>query len=741
MNVPDRHEAQASLDDLDATREQLRSTALRTLGVSHTPEHTPPLRRTLRRYQLGIYPLAALGVLAIVHQFAGYAFGVLAPEIGRTLGVGKGGIAGLIALNTLAIALAPLPMAALAQRNAGRALLCVAAGLVCGVFAVATGYVTVVAGLAVCVAADGLTTGSVAALHRPLLLDSYPAEARVRVLSGYEGFTAFGRVAAPLLVAFLSTWLGLTWRGVFAVLGAVAIGATAITVRLRDPGLGRWDTERVRTTIRSRSDDATRGTPVTDADVALGFFETLRRVMLIPTVHRVLGALAMIGVLLVPYQTFLFFFLEERWDLDAGGRGLFFAFTSLVSVVALGAFGRRGEARFREDPGAVARLAGVVLAIAVVCIGAAGLSPWFAGMVVCFSLSSALLAILAPAVMAVLFAVVPAEMRPHTGALAGIFIGGVGGLFGALFLSGIDTRFGVAGVMVSLVLPGVVGALLLARTARLVPDDLHRMVDEIVEQEEISHVVHAGGHLPIVACRGVDFSYGSLQVLFGVDFTVAEGEMVALLGVNGAGKSTLLKVLSGVGLPSRGSVRFRGTDITYLDAERRLPLGITQISGGQAIFPRLSVIDNLRGFAFSLGRDRRSVERAIDRSLDTFSQLAERRDQRAGTLSGGEQQMLALAKALILQPTVLLIDELTLGLAPVVAVQLVDMVRAINAAGTAVVLVEQSIDVAADLADHAYFMERGVIRFDGAATELLTRDDLLRPVFLDGLTAAKDEEP
>jgi ABC-type branched-subunit amino acid transport system ATPase component len=241
--------------------------------------------------------------------------------------------------------------------------------------------------------------------------------------------------------------------------------------------------------------------------------------------------------------------------------------------------------------------------------------------------------------------------------------------------------------------------------------------------------------LPMLACRGVDFSYGQLQVLFDVDFVVDEGEMVALLGVNGAGKSTLLRVVSGVGLPSRGTVRFEGTDITYLDAERRVPLGITQVPGGRAVFPSMSVVENLRGFGYTLGRDRSRVEAAIDTSFAAFPRLAERRHQTARTLSGGEQQMLALAKALVLRPRLLLIDELSLGLAPVVVGQLLDMVRRINAEGTAVVLVEQSVNIALNLVDHAYFMEKGEVRFDGRAQDLLHRDDLLRAVFLDGVGA------
>jgi branched-chain amino acid transport system ATP-binding protein len=146
----------------------------------------------------------------------------------------------------------------------------------------------------------------------------------------------------------------------------------------------------------------------------------------------------------------------------------------------------------------------------------------------------------------------------------------------------------------------------------------------------------------------------------------------------------------------------------------------------------MSVVENMRVFGYSHGRDRRAVDRGIERSLAAFPRLAERRNQAAGTLSGGEQQMLALSKALILEPRLLCIDELSLGLAPKVVGELLVMVRAINATGCAVVLVEQSVNVALSLVHRAYFMEKGQVRFEGAAADLVDRDDLLRSVFLEG---------
>ncbi len=719
------------IEAIESTRELLRKTARERIGVTGTDERTPPLLDVLRRHQLSIYPLAGLGLLSIVDTFQSYAFRILAPEISASLGVSKGAIAGVIAIKGFAEALGPLPVAALAAQRARRALIIVATGIAWSLVAITTGFVTAVAGLMLVLILDGLTTASVSALHTPVLLDAYPPEGRVRALSYYVATGAFGNVLAPLLVALFTAVLALTWRGTFVALGVISLAAALTTIGLRDPGFGRWDTERIRATVREKETGKQQleAAGLEEADVQLRFFEIVRRLTLIPTVRRLLFVQSVFGVFVVPYQTFVAFFLDERWNLGPGARGVFAAVVAGASIAALALYGKRGEAMYRSDPARVVNLAAWQIAIAVVLICIAGLVPVFGLVVVCFALSSALLAVLAPALGIAVLSVIPSGMRPHAAALLGIATA-VGGVAGAILLGGIDSQYGIVGTMVALMIPGVVGSLILRSAAPLVPVDLDRMIDETIEDEEIRQLNASGSRLPMLSCRGIDFSYGQIQVLFGVDFTVEDGELVALLGTNGAGKSTLLKVVSGIGLPSAGSVRYRGADITYLDAERRLRLGITQIPGGRAVFGPMDVIENLRVFGYSMGRKRSAVDAAIEQSLAVFPRLAERRNQKASTLSGGEQQMLGLAKALMLKPKLLLVDELSLGLAPVIVAQLLDMVREINDQGTAVVLVEQSVNIALNLVEHAYFMEKGEIRFDGRARDLLKRDDLLRAVFL-----------
>jgi branched-chain amino acid transport system ATP-binding protein len=236
----------------------------------------------------------------------------------------------------------------------------------------------------------------------------------------------------------------------------------------------------------------------------------------------------------------------------------------------------------------------------------------------------------------------------------------------------------------------------------------------------------------LLSCEGVDMAYGPVQILFGVDFDVRQNEIVALLGTNGAGKSTLLKGICGLVKPKRGTVTFAGEDVTSLAADVTTRKGISLMPGGKGVFPTLSVAENLRLFAWLIRRDGEEIERTRTEVFDLFPILKERRDQMAGDLSGGEQQMLALGGAMMTQPQLLMIDELSLGLAPTIVGQLLDVVREIHRRGTTIVIVEQSINVALQLAERAVFMEKGEVRFEGATKELLERPDILRSVFIAG---------
>jgi ABC-type branched-subunit amino acid transport system ATPase component len=243
---------------------------------------------------------------------------------------------------------------------------------------------------------------------------------------------------------------------------------------------------------------------------------------------------------------------------------------------------------------------------------------------------------------------------------------------------------------------------------------------------------------PLLRCRGIDMAYGPVQILFGVDFDVTPGEIVALLGTNGAGKSTLLKGICGLVRPTAGTVEFKGEDITKLSADVTTHRGVSLMPGGKGVFPTLSVAENLRLASWLIRKDQARVEAAKAEVETLFPILKSRTGQMAGNLSGGEQQMLALGGALMTQPELLMIDELSLGLAPTIVGQLLEVVREIHARGTTIVIVEQSVNVALNLAQRAVFMEKGEVRFTGPTSELLDRPDILRSVFIAGANVDDD---
>jgi ABC-type branched-subunit amino acid transport system ATPase component len=242
----------------------------------------------------------------------------------------------------------------------------------------------------------------------------------------------------------------------------------------------------------------------------------------------------------------------------------------------------------------------------------------------------------------------------------------------------------------------------------------------------------------VLVCRGVDVGYDGVQVLFGVDLHVRRGEVLALLGTNGAGKSTLLRAVSGLSPTSGGSVVLAGKDITGSSPAERVAGGIVQVPGGKAVFPTITVADHFRAARWMVKGDaaKARADAAQEQVLAWFPRLLERWDGLAGNLSGGEAQQLAVGMAFIAEPELLIIDELSLGLAPVIVEQLLAIVRLVNERGTAIILVEQSVNVALTVADRAYFLEKGEVRYSGPTAELLERGDIMRSVFLEGAATA-----
>jgi branched-chain amino acid transport system ATP-binding protein len=224
--------------------------------------------------------------------------------------------------------------------------------------------------------------------------------------------------------------------------------------------------------------------------------------------------------------------------------------------------------------------------------------------------------------------------------------------------------------------------------------------------------------------RNIQTCYGNIQALKNVSLTINEGEIVTLIGANGAGKSTTLMSICGVIPPRQGEILFRGEPIHRLNAEKIVSLGICQVPEGRHIFPQMSVLENLEMGAF-LRKDKGGIKSDIEHAFERFPILGKRRHQAGGTLSGGEQQMLAISRALLSRPSLLLLDEPSLGLAPLIIKQIFEIIRKINAeSNTTVFLVEQNANQALKIAHRGYVMENGVITLEDRAENLLSNEDV-----------------
>ncbi len=226
----------------------------------------------------------------------------------------------------------------------------------------------------------------------------------------------------------------------------------------------------------------------------------------------------------------------------------------------------------------------------------------------------------------------------------------------------------------------------------------------------------------LLTITGLRAGYGAVEVLRGVDLHLAPGELVALLGSNGAGKTTLNSVVSGLVPTWAGRVVFDGQDLTGAHYRQVVQAGLIQVPEGRKVFPNLSVLENLELGAFTRARARRATNLA--RVFDTFPRLRERQTQLAGTMSGGEQQMLAIGRGLMAEPQLLILDEPSLGLSPLLVEEMFTLIAQLRASGLAILLVEQNVGQSLEIADRAYVMENGSIRFSGTSAELLASDTL-----------------
>lgn len=231
--------------------------------------------------------------------------------------------------------------------------------------------------------------------------------------------------------------------------------------------------------------------------------------------------------------------------------------------------------------------------------------------------------------------------------------------------------------------------------------------------------------MAMLEVKDLEVYYGMIQAIKGISFEVNQGEVIALIGANGAGKTTTLHTITGLLSPKKGSVLFEGQDITKVPAHKIVSMGMAHVPEGRRVFSQLSVYENLKLGAYTR-KDKSNIDKELQSIYERFPRLAERKNQLAGTLSGGEQQMLAMGRALMSKPSIVLMDEPSMGLSPILVNEIFDIIESISKSGTTVLLVEQNAKKALSIADRAYVLETGKVVLEGDAKDLLENDSIKR---------------
>jgi branched-chain amino acid transport system ATP-binding protein len=667
------------------------------------------------------FPLLVLFGLNAVDEFDRAAFGILLPEIRDHFGLDLSTMLGLVGLVGVAALALQVPIAQLADRSR-RVPLAVGGAILWAVFSGLTGMAT---GLVVlCIARSGSSIGKavIDPTHNSLLSDYYPIEARTKVFSVHRAANAVGSFVGPLAAGFLAFYF--SWRTPFIVFTIPTIILAVIALRLREPIRGRW--ERLSVGVSSEVADTEETSP--------SFAESWRTVHKVESLKRIWWSLPFLATGLIGFVSLASLLYEREFGLDERARGIAAAIAEPFQLVGLIVGARWISKRYAGNVAGLTRVGANVSIIAAVLAGAFALSPNIVVAVAINCVISASLAVLAPAIFSGLSLAIPPRARATGFSVASLWV--IPGLFVLPLIGWISDQVSIRVGMLVMIPLFIIGGLIQRTIGSVIMDDIAQVWQSAAARSEVLFD-RRQGRAKLLLVRGVHAGYDGRPVLKGIDLELDEGEIVALLGTNGAGKSTLLKSISGVVEADRGAIIFDGRDITHVPPHEIAAAGIVQMPGGAGVFGSLTVRENLELAGWTNRRDSDSVEKARAEVLEMFPILSERFDEAAVNLSGGQQQMLALAMSFVMRPKVLLIDELSLGLAPVIVGQMLPVVQRLAASGVTVVLVEQSVNVALTVAQRAYFLERGEIRFSGPTAELLNRPDILRSVFLSGASAGE----
>ncbi|MDQ3147778.1 MAG: MFS transporter [Actinomycetota bacterium] len=666
------------------------------------------------------YALLVLFGLNVVDELDRTAFGILLPEIRREFDLDLQAVLTLIAIVYIAAFALQVPIATLADRHR-RVPIAVAGAMAWGVFSFTTGLAVGVIMLTIVRCGSSVGRAVVDPTHNSLLADYYEPSMRPRVYSFHRAANAVGQFLGPIAGGLLAFSFG--WRVPFLVFAVPTLVLVILALRLKEP---------VRGAHERRAMGASEEAIATEED-APSFAEGWRMVWKIESLRRIWYAVPFLAAALVGYVALAGLLYEEAFGLDERARGFVAASVEPMQLLGLVLGARIATRLFLQDPGRVLRLVAISAVASSVLAFCFAITPilWL-GIVINMALTASL-AVLLPGLLAATSLAIPARARSIGFSVFSLWV--IPGLLLLPLIGSIADAWGIRFGLALMAPVFLVGGLIISTAGSLLSRDITQVWTTAAARSEVAYE-RRQGRAKLLLVRGLDVAYDDVQVLFGIDFEVDEGEIVALLGTNGAGKSTLLKAICGVVEADRGAVIFDGREITHAPANEVAARGITQVPGGAGVFPSLSVAENLRVAGWLERRDQVVVAEGVARVLELFPVLGRRLDEPAANLSGGQQQMLALGMAFLARPRLLMIDELSLGLAPVVVEQLLGVVRELAEAGTTIILVEQSVNVALTVASTAYFMEKGEIRFHGPTAELLDRPDVLRSVFLEGAAAA-----
>jgi ABC-type branched-subunit amino acid transport system ATPase component/MFS family permease len=670
-----------------------------------------------------LFPLGVLFGLNMVDELDRTAFGVLLPEIRDHFGLDTEGILWVVALSLVGAIILALPIGFYADRLR-RVPIAIGGASVWGAFSVLTGLATSLWMLGIARAGSGFGRAVNDPVHNSLIADYYDIPVRPRVYSVHRYANALGQFLGPFSAGLIAYAVG--WRWPFIIFSVLTAFFVILAFRLHEPMRGRFERRAM-----GVSDEVAN-----TEEEPPSWAESFRIVWQVRSLRRIYYALPFLAVAVVGLLTLGGLYYEEVFNLDERARGFVVAgIQGGAQLVGL-LLGIRIVTRLlARGPGFVLRFLANVACVVALGLLAFATAPNIGVAIAANAVVEASFFLLIPGIYAVLSLAVPAKVRAFGFAVGTLWI--LPGLLILPVVGELADTYGIRWGLIAAVPVFLVGGFVLASGHTFVAHDIQQVWRSAAARSEVA-LLRQQGKVKLLLCRDIDVHYDDVQVLFGVNLEVDEGEIVALLGTNGAGKSTLLKAISGLVQASGGAVVFDGRDMTHTPPDEVAGRGVSVVPGGQGVFTQLSVADNLRMAGWTRRRNGAKVAADTEHVLDMFPMLRERRHEVAGNLSGGQQQMLTLGMAFISKPRLLMIDELSLGLAPTVVTQLLEMVRSLRDEGTTVILVEQSVNVALTVAERAYFMEKGEVRFEGPAAELLERPDLLRAVFL---RAAASEEP